>query len=238
MYLVKIKKMTEVHNKKIDLRVWLLVMLNKGLLIEMYIGFDCETTGTDPSTCQLLTVSFCVLSAEMERVDSLNLSLRSDTGYHVFPDAMRVNKIDIVNHHESALSLDNARRILLEFLNKHKGAFTMIPVGHNIQFDIGFLKGSGLMTGEEIRKYFSFGMIDTMVVSQFMKLCGKIPKRQRISLTSLSEYYNLDRRQDLEHSAEYDVSMTVDVLKKMVRECSAIAGTTVSEPSCKKRKLY
>lgn len=177
-----------------------------------YIAFDCETTGVNDN-CHLLTVSFLILTSNLKEVDCLNISLKQTNGYHIYPESLEVNKIDIVKHHQQSIDLLDARRKLLQFLQKYKGQYSLIPIGHNIQFDIKFIKKSGLLTEEEYTKYISYNALDTVVVSQFLKLSGKLHEKQSLSLVNLCKSCNLKRNEEMEHSAEYDIKMTVKLLK-------------------------
>lgn len=177
-----------------------------------YIAFDCETTGLNDN-CDLLTVSFLVLTSNLKEVDSLNIALKQTNGYYIYPESLEVNKIDIVKHHQQSVELLDARRQLLQFLQKYKGQYSLIPIGHNIQFDIKFIKKSGLLTDEEYSKYISYNALDTVVISQFLKLSGKLHEKQSLSLINLCKSCNLKRNEDLEHSAEYDIKMTIKLLK-------------------------
>jgi DNA polymerase III epsilon subunit-like protein len=205
-----------------------------------YIAFDCETTGLNDN-CHLLTVSFLILTSNLKEVDSLNIALKQTNGYNIYPESLEVNKIDIVKHHQQSIDLIDARRKLLQFLQKYKGQYSLIPIGHNIQFDIKFIKKSGLLTEEEYTKYISYNAIDTVVVSQFLKLSGKLPEKQSLSLINLCKSCNLKRNEDLEHSAEYDIKMTVKLLKyftKLIQLETTDSGESKSETFFgKKRKL-
>ena len=177
-----------------------------------YIAFDCETTGVNDN-CNLLTVSFLILDSDLNQISSLNLSLKQNNGYYIYPEALEVNKIDIVKHHHTSLDLIDARRKLLDFLTKNKGTYNLIPIGHNIQFDIKFIKKSGLLTDEEYSNYISCNPLDTISVTQFLKLSGKLPDKQSLSLVNLCSSCKLKRDEKLEHSSEYDIKMTVKLLK-------------------------
>ena len=177
-----------------------------------YIAFDCETTGVD-TNCNLLTVSFLILDKHLNEKASLNLSLRQKSGYYIYPEALEVNKIDIVKHHNTSLDLIDARKKLLKFLDDNKSFYNLVPIGHNIQFDINFIKKSGLLTDDEYMKYISCNSLDTISVSQFLKLTGKLHEKQSLSLVNLCSSCNLKRDEKLEHSAEYDIKMTIKLLK-------------------------
>lgn len=177
-----------------------------------YIAFDCETTGVDDN-CNLLTVSFLILDSNLNQISSLNLSLKQNNGYYIYPEAMEVNKIDIIKHHHTSLDLIDARRKLLGFLNTYKGQFSLIPIGHNIQFDIKHIKKSGLLKEDEYSKYISYNVLDTISVAQFLKLTGNLHEKQSLSLINLCSSCQLKRDENLEHSAEYDIKMTIKLLK-------------------------
>lgn len=179
-----------------------------------YIAFDCETTGVNDN-CNLLTVSFLILDENLNEKDALNLSLRQNNGYHIFPKALEINKIDIIKHHNTSLDLIDARKKLLEFLTKNKVQFKLIPIGHNIQFDIKFIKHSGLLTEFEYNNFISCNPLDTLSIAQFLKLSGKLHDKQSLSLVNLCSSLKLKLHEDehLEHSSEYDIKMTIKLLK-------------------------
>lgn len=177
-----------------------------------YIAFDCETTGLH-NNCNLLTVSFLVLDTQLNQTDILNISLRQNNGYYVYPEALEVNKIDMITHHKNSIDLVDARKKLLDFLTKSKNVYNLIPIGHNIQFDIKSIKNSGLLSEQEYSSFISYNAIDTVTIAQFLKLSGKLHEKQSLSLINLCNSCKLKRDEKLEHSSEYDIKMTVKLLK-------------------------
>jgi len=197
--------------------------------IAKYVCFDTETTGLDANVNNLLTATFIVLDSELIELDRLNISLQSQN-YTVNPQAMEVNKIDLGKHHQTSKDLIDTKAQLINFLKKNKTNFYLTPVGHNIQFDIQFIKK---LLRNEYNNYFSYNSVDTIVIANFLKMCGKLPERQPVSLSKLSEYYGIGgftrdelarkrREGDNEfvnesfHTSEYDTEMTVKLLKKFV----------------------
>jgi DNA polymerase III alpha subunit (gram-positive type) len=184
----------------------------------MYIVFDTETTGvTDNSN--LLTAHFEILDNNLQSVCELGIQLKNSS-YHIYPEALIVNNIDILKHNKESSSLTDCRQQLCSFLETaraNSGCRTrFIPVGHNINFDIKFIKSSGLLTDEEYSNQISCNSIDTLVVAQFMKACGLIPRNQNLKLASLVTY--LERGIDPIpksgfHDARYDVQATIKLLK-------------------------
>ncbi len=199
-----------------------------------YIAFDTETTGVDSLKCNLLTVSFIVLDSELNKLDTLNISLKHEN-YYINPTALEVNKIDIIKHHNNSLDIIDARVKLITFLNKYKIQYNFVPIGHNILFDINFIKSSGLLTNEIYNKYISCNFIDTLTIAQFLKFSGKLPEKQSVSLINLCKYTEIkdDKNTELEHSAEYDTNMTIKLLKKF----KSIINEPEEQEIKKKRKL-
>lgn len=103
-------------------------------------------------------------------------------------------------------------------MNLNKTFFNLIPIGHNLKFDIDFIKKSGLLTELEYNNYISCNFIDTITIAQFLKLSGKLHPKQSISLVNLCNIDKLNLKIDKtqEHSAEYDTKMTISLLKSFV----------------------
>jgi len=193
----------------------------------MYLAFDTETTGIDAVKNNLLTVCFIVLNDNLVEIDRLNLNIKYNE-YNISVRAMEINKIDLIKHHNSRNSVDlkTARSMLLDFLRKNKKAHSnsslsygynlFTPIGHNVSFDINFIKGCGLLSEYEYNSYISFNCVDTICIAQFLKLTGEIPKTQSISLVNLCSYYNIKSEENTEsyHTAEYDIVMTLHLLRK------------------------
>lgn len=193
----------------------------------MYLAFDTETTGIDAVKNNLLTACFIVLNDNLIEIDRLNLSIKYNE-YNISVRAMEINKIDLIKHHNSRNSVDlkTARSMLLDFLRKNKKAHSnsslsygynlFTPIGHNVTFDINFIKGCGLLSEYEYNSYISFNCVDTICIAQFFKLTGEIPKKQSISLSNLCSYYNIKSEENTEsyHTAEYDIVMTLHLLRK------------------------
>jgi DNA polymerase III alpha subunit (gram-positive type) len=193
----------------------------------MYLAFDTETTGIDAVKNNLLTACFIVLDDNLVEIDRLNLNIKYNE-YNISVRAMEINKIDLIKHHNSRNSVDlkTARSMLLDFLRKNKKAHSnsslsygynlFTPIGHNVSFDINFIKGCGLLSEYEYNSYISFNCVDTICIAQFLKLTGEIPKTQSISLVNLCSYYNIKSEGNTEsyHTAEYDIVMTLHLLRK------------------------
>ena len=101
---------------------------------------------------------------------------------------MEVNKIDLIKHHNE--SIDIIRKYF-NFLKKNKNGYRLIPICHNCNHDISFIQNSGLLPKDEYNNYFSYNSVDTIVIANFLKMCGKLPDCHPVSLSKLSDYFGL-----------------------------------------------
>ena len=83
-----------------------------------YLAFDCETTGLT-SYCNILTAYFIILDNNLNKIDDLDLKIKHDF-YTVYTKALEINKIDLLKHDKEGIILNQAKKLLLDFLNKYK----------------------------------------------------------------------------------------------------------------------
>lgn len=185
-------------------------------MIGQYLATDTETGGVT-SGVSLLTVYFAVLDASLNVIDELQLKLKPSDGiYHVTGEALGVNRIDLVEHDKAAITKSEAGALLYNFLNKHspQGATKLIPVGHNVAFDLQIIY-SELLNKQTMQRFVSYRMLDTGVIAQFLKLTDVIPEEVSGGLGSLVKLFGVEQREA--HNEKADTLMTVDVLKAMTR---------------------
>jgi len=175
--------------------------------------FDTETTGI-ASECQILTAFFLITNKNFEELGTLNLSIVSDR-YIVEPEALRVNKIDLTQH--TGVTFKEAGTLLYSFLVTHSlnGAEKLIPVGHNVYFDIRKVTEQ-IVSKRTWDQFVEHRSIDTASLAQTLQLAGIIPQDQKCSLGKLRQYLGCMYHPDLEHNAEEDVYGTRDILQVMV----------------------
>ena len=184
----------------------------------MYLAFDTETSGIQNNKFQLLTAYFAILNEHLEIIDSLNIKIKWEY-YIIDPKALNINKIDIMKHNndKDSITITEASDKLLNFLNKYKVKNKFIAIGHNITFDINFIIQSKLLSKEIYYNYINPNNLDTIVLSQYMKLINKIPLTQSLSLSSLCKFLNIKVSDNFDilktHTAEYDTLLTINLLK-------------------------
>lgn len=172
---------------------------------------DTETGGLDPKKHSLLTIGMCVM-VEGNIVDKLEIKLKQDT-YTVTSTALNVNKINLF---ELDTDIKTAFNQIFTFIRRNFGNKDKITLaGHNVNFDIGFLKvfwEDGLKTIPEYQrdsflwyKWFNYHYVDTMQISAFLNDVGiiNIPNNK---LETLIKYFSLNPSS--RHTALEDAIMT------------------------------
>lgn len=177
----------------------------------MYLAFDTETTGLDYNNSNLLTAYFIILDNDLNIVDTFDLKLKHPS-YNITVQALVINKIDLIKHDLDAITIEEAQIKFLEFLTKNKGKYRYTPIGHNISFDINFLKNSGIITENNYFNLISHNVLDTIVISQFLKFTNHISSNQSLSLVSLCKMANI-KSDGNAHEAKTDILMTIELLK-------------------------
>lgn len=202
-----------------------------------FLAFDTETTGLDKNKCNILTAHFIILDKNLNIIDSLDLKIKHQI-YTVYAKALEINKINIVEHNNNkdSLYINDASRKLKQFLLKNKGKNRYIPLGHNIQFDIDFVKSTNLIDDAFYSEHVSFNAMDTITIGLFLKSCGLLPESQSLALTSICKYLNIESDTAFAHNAEYDIKMTISLFKKFKEMYNIPLRPNEYMPN-KKRKL-
>lgn len=183
----------------------------------MYLFMDCETGGLTPDY-SLLTLAAILADADFNpirggsKVDTLTLEIRHPT-YVVSPEALTINKIDLVNHSACGLKLEEAKEKFEEFLQRGKAMCgdKLIPAGHNLPFDLNFVWAQ-LMPQDVWRRYCNYHFLDTMVVARFFKAANVLDTG--CSLTDLRELFQVET--GVAHTALADTQATLAIARALM----------------------
>lgn len=186
----------------------------------MYLFIDTETGGLTPQY-SLLTVS-CILADKdfnVVPVDAhspgLYLSLKHDE-YVLTAGALSVNKINIATHHDAAADMPAARNALRQFLQRATtitGKKRLVPAGHNVAFDVQFLRAY-MLDAETWDQYFTYPFLDTAAVARFLNAANVYSGGY--SLTALRNRFLPDAKNLTMHNAEIDNLVAIELAKKFV----------------------
>jgi DNA polymerase III epsilon subunit-like protein len=173
---------------------------------------DTETGGLEPTKHSLLSIGLAVW-CNFEIVDCLEI-LINDGRLNANEKALAINKIDIDLHKRVAKPSSEAFYQLKVFLQKHFNRAEKITLaGHNVSFDVSFLKEFLNENNENYSDYFSHRLIDTSSILYYLYLAGKIDQRA----ISSDEAFKAFKINVLErHTALKDALATAELFTKLL----------------------
>lgn len=179
----------------------------------IYVFIDTETGGTDPNKHSLLSVGLCIWDIDKNIIDNKEIFIKNDN-YTITKKAQKINKFNLIEHNNKAIGPNEAIKEMLDFCYKYIDVNTAIPiVGHNIQFDVNFLKKLFKDNNRSFNQYFSHRYIDTYSVFKTCVLAGLINENLNSSAEAFS-YFGI--RVNRRHSALGDCIATVELYENLL----------------------
>lgn len=173
---------------------------------------DTETGGLNPNKHSLLSLAMVVWE-DMEIIDSQEI-LINDGLLSVTEEALSINKIDIEKHKQSAISPSQAIEKILIFIGKHFIEQRKITLaGHNVQFDVSFLKVLFFQNNENFNPYFSHRIIDTSSILYYLYLADHFKNR---AISSDEAFALFEIKVDGRHTALGDALATAELFTKLL----------------------
>lgn len=178
-----------------------------------YVFIDTETGGTDPDKHSLLSIGVCIWDIEYGILDYKEFYVENDE-YVITKHAQKMNKFNIYEHEIKAMSQIDVINSLLTFCENYFSKNVAFPlIGHNIQFDVNFLKKLFKNNNRSFNQYFSHRYIDTYSVFKTCVLAGLIDKNIDSSAEAFSYF---DIKVEKRHSALGDCIATVKLYEKLI----------------------
>ncbi|MCE9592822.1 MAG: 3'-5' exonuclease [Planctomycetes bacterium] len=178
---------------------------------------DTETGGTDPRRHSLLTVG-AVVWDQGEIGEELGLRVL-ERELVVDPEAMAINRIDLAEHHRDALEPRLAAIELVKFVERNfvgsKGPEPAVVCGHNVAFDVAFLKRLFEQAELPYDKCFSHRTLDTASVLRFLALAGRIPA-EWVGSSKAFAHFGIRFSRNARHTATADARATARLLNRLL----------------------
>jgi len=188
-----------------------------------FLTIDTETGGLNPNYHSLFEATFSFNTLEIDKetntykateISQLYIKVKEEP--LVYNNrAIEINKIDVLNW--AGCSPQKTSEIIDEYLNKiyeeTKEAITIM--GHNIAFDLSFLKRLPSYKEKHCTDYFSHRVIDTSSIGRMVSLVLDTP----IDLSKsnhLFDFFNLPYIN--RHSSKVDVANTTDAFVAMLNQ--------------------
>lgn len=182
-----------------------------------HLFIDTETGGLNPNQHSLLTIGLSVVDGDRV-IDNLEIGIKRKS-YCVTAEALKVNKINLT---DLDVPIEKAFPMIVNFIISNFQNQKVTLAGHNVNFDISFLKVFWEECLKEhphlynytFNKIFDYHTIDTMHIANFLKDCN-ILKVKNVKLETLCNELNITN-QDA-HTALSDAIATALVYDKMVK---------------------
>lgn len=179
---------------------------------------DTETGGLDPATHSILSVG-AIVWEDGKLGDSFEVYILEPT-LQVDKKATEVNRISLPWLHQHGSNPADAVKQFIAFIernfNEYQNQRDKVPiVGHNINFDVGFLKRLFSLAGQNYDEVFSHRVLDTAGILRFLSLAGKISIHGAGS-TAAFDYFHIDINSSERHTALADARATGQLLTKLV----------------------
>lgn len=178
-----------------------------------YVFIDTETGGIIPGKHSLLSIGIVIWEKDYGIIDKKEFYVKNNT-YVITKEAQKINKFDRIQHEAIAEDPNVIIESLITFIGKYFPKNTFFPLaGHNIQFDINFLKAFLSEHNRSFNQYFSHRAIDTYSIYKALVLSGKISDNINSSHDAFA-YFNISVAN--RHNALDDCIATVELFEKML----------------------
>jgi DNA polymerase III subunit epsilon len=161
-----------------------------------YVVFDLETTGLDYKTDQVIEISAVKLNKELKEIANFQTYVMLNEGNELKPEITRLTGIS-----EKDLKSGMLEQLALQVLDGFIG--DSVVVGHNVQFDLGFLS-----------RYTKHIPVEKFICTRAMALL--LDSAQSARLCDLVNKYNIAHGKL--HRATNDVKAEVKLFKLLRKE--------------------
>ncbi len=178
---------------------------------------DTETGGLDPEKHSILSLAAVVWTPQ--GIDAeLELFVKEPEIF--FEDeAIQINRIDVdwisINGLAPEFAVDSLESFVDANWPEEDRRHGILIGGHNVSFDVLFLKRLYRLARRDYKPTFSHRLIDTASVIQLLILAGRLPL-ERASSDQAFEYFGISVPEGQRHTALGDARATASLLNKLV----------------------
>ncbi len=178
------------------------------------IVLDTETGGLDPLVHSILSAGLVSADGTQKMEIFIKEPIISSN-----PRSMAVNGLDLDEIRTKGLEPDAACQALDEFVEKVSGGERVMTVGHNIAFDIAFLRRLYGLADRELPQYFSHRTVDTHTLMWALVAQGKLPPHIKGSDSAFA-HFGVSPPPETRHTALADAEAT----RLLLGELLALVG--------------
>lgn len=162
-----------------------------------YVVVDTETGGLAPEKHSILSLALIIVDEDriVDWHDAyVNEDLAQPGSLVCDESALAVNGLSVERIRNSGSSPADAVAGIRAFLAAHDLKSRATIVGQRTQFDYSFLKRLYTIAGakEEFEEQFSYRLIDTCCIAQFLDYCGSVNlQKSGFSLAALLKHFSI-----------------------------------------------
>ena len=175
---------------------------------------DTETGGLDPNKYSLLSIGLVVWDSNDGVLFEKEMLIKHKE-YHVSTSAQRINHFDLQIHEQTAIPSKTAIDVLYEIKDQFFDDKATIPLaGHNVSFDILFIRKFFQDNKRSFEKLFSHRSVDTYSIVRFLVDCRRLPESVNSSAKAFSHFgITVQGR----HTSLGDARATAELYEKMTK---------------------
>ncbi len=179
---------------------------------------DTETGGTDPRKHDLLAIGLAVW--ENGRITARKEIPVQGQPERCTEEALAINGIQLEAHNQHALSRREALEEVIRFIERHFAHKPVTAAGHNVAFDLNFLRVLFEEFGEDMSKYISHRAIDTASILQVLALLENraADLQQAASSSQAFADYHIKVPAKERHTALGDAVATAKLFSEILRK--------------------
>ena len=173
---------------------------------------DTETGGVNEKENSLLSIALICWNNGVT-VDKLEIYIKEDN-YNVTERAMDINGLDLSYVYANGHYPNDAIEIISNFIHRNFNDEKAVLCGHNVGFDIRFLKELYSKSNKNYDELISYRSLDTASIFRFLSIAGKFNGVEVNSLDDAIKYFNLSF--DNRHTAMGDIEKTVELFNNLI----------------------
>ena len=174
------------------------------------IIIDTETGGLDPLKHSLMTIGLISGDGRLKKeITVAEPEIVSD------PRALAVNRLDPIIVAATGVTPEQACNDIDDFLTKAHADGRPMVCGHNIAFDLAFMRRLYTMVGRPVPQCFSHRTLDTHSLMWSLIAVGRLPATVTGSDAAFA-YFDIEPPSELRHTALGDAVATRDLLERLL----------------------
>lgn len=176
---------------------------------------DVETGGLDEIENSLLSVGLFIWD-KGNIIEGKEIFICKEQ-YNTVQAALDINKINLDELRIKGISEEKAIEEIESFCFKYFNKEKVILGGHNVTFDIGFIKALYRRNNKDFYSRFSYRFLDTGSILRFMHLQGKL-ENDIFSSDKAFEFFGITFEENKRHTALGDAEATAKLLSKLINK--------------------